>query len=264
MLRLEVRRPFGFYSSTYGSCCLLFIVLVGILIAMDDGSSSNKMSEELARRYKRSVKVLQPEKCKLLKAAVHTDKNILVRQKRDVSIDPIKAYEAKEEYARAKRRIESALDEYSKCRTNLNNKQCESIHQKILKMANDFSTKFSLMKDLIESFKLDMEKISEIDVALPRPDPLRAVLPRFHEDLNERYDFSAGKLRTVEHFVRNKQKPIDPNLGGSDTTRLSTKPAFRDVKSSNDKNMAPLSNANFGTNRKNYSTFIIIWLSRTI
>lgn len=249
-LKLGVRSPFGIYSSIYGSCCLLFIILVGILIAMDDGSSSNKMSEEVAHRYKRSVKLLQPEKCKLLKAT-HTDTNIFVRQKRDASIDPIKANEANEEYARAKRHIESALNEYSKCRNNVSDKpSCESIHQKILKMANDFSTKFSLMKDLIESFKSDMEKISDIDLAVPRHDPLRAVLPRFHEDWNERNDFSADKLRTVEHFVRSKQKPINPNLGGSETTRLSTKPSFRDMKSSNDKNVAPLSNGNFGTNKK--------------
>lgn len=71
-------------------------------------------------------------------------------------------------------------------------------------------------------------------------------IPRFHEDMNVRSDDNINKLKTVEHFLRNKQKPIDPKLSGTETTTSSTEQTFRNFK--NDNNATPLKNRNFGTN----------------
>lgn len=239
---------------------------MSILIAMDDGETSRKINKQVAHRYKRSVKLPKPEKCKSLKA--NMNKDIFVRHKRGVSIDPIDAYEANEEYSRAKRRVVSAFQEYSQCRKNVDGdeKSCEAIHQKILKLANEFSAKFSMMKDLMENFKLDMDIVDGMnsgitskknsknidensDIHLSKNAPMRPV-PRFHEDLSEENDPNANKLKTVEDFLRNKQKPIDPKLGGVDTS-VSAKTTFRDIKNPNDKSVTPLKNGNFGMNKIN-------------
>lgn len=196
-------------------------------------------SKQMAHRYKRSVKLAHSEKCEWLNA----NKGTFVRRKRDATIDPIETNERNEEISRGKRRVELALREYSMCRKNVGNaKSCKHIYQNIVKMADEFSAKFSQMKDLIETLKSDMnsvdDKYSEIT---PKLSANVRTLPRFHEELNEKND--PNRMKTVEHFLRSKQKPIDPNLSGVDTT-VST---FR-ASNQNDKNVSPLQNGNFGRN----------------
>lgn len=244
LFNLENRNPLGTYFSIYGTIFLIFIVLLGILIAMDDGMTSKEMSKQVAHRYKRSVKLPHSEKCEWLKA----NKEIFVRRKRDATIDPIETNERNEEFARSKRRVESALKEYSMCRKNAGNaKSCKNIYQNIVRMADEFSAKFSEMKELIENLKSDMnsvdDKYGEVtpNVIANAKKMRDRTLPRFHEDLNETND--PNTMKTVEHFLRSKQKPIDPNLSGVDTT-VST---FR-ASNQNGKNVSPLQNGNFGRN----------------
>lgn len=166
LLNLDDRNLPGTYFSIYGLCFLLFIVLLGILISLDDGTTRNKINKEVAHRYERSLKSPETAKCQFLKA--NMDGDIYVRRKRDINIDPNEAgAKNNEEYARAKRRVASAVREYSKCRRNDGDEQsCGDIHEKILKIANEFTTKFALMKDLMENFETYMNsvdnKISEV------------------------------------------------------------------------------------------------------
>lgn len=159
MFNLENRTSSGSYFSIYGICFLLFIVLLGILIALDDGTTRNKMNKEVARRYERSLKSPEIEKCHFLKANMNG--NIVVRRKRDTIDDPIEANE-NEEYARTKRRVASAFKEYSKCRKSDDDEEsCRKIHEKILKIANEFTEKFSRMKDLMENFNSYLHSVDD-------------------------------------------------------------------------------------------------------
>lgn len=128
---------------------------------MDDGTARRKLNKEVTHRYKRSVKL--PQKCKFLKANI--DKEVFVRRKRDVlSIDPVDANEnnennenienneKNEEYTRAKRRVASVLKEYSDCRKNdSDGENCTDVYANILKIADEFSEKFSQMKEWMEN-----------------------------------------------------------------------------------------------------------------
>lgn len=201
------------------------------------------MNEQVDSRYKRAVKLPKPEKCDLLKAS-YSPSEIFVRHKRDKSIDPIEIKEQSEEneeYVRAKRRVASALEEYSNCRKNNGNeKSCEIIHQKMLKMASDLSAKFSEMKEFLNSLKTKINSVEDQKHGLHTiANEHLGKLPRFHEDMNEKSD---ERKQTVEHIVRSKQMPIDPNLSGIDTA-IST---FRD----NEKNSSPGKNENFGKKKK--------------
>lgn len=162
VFNLENRNSSGSYFSMYGICLISFILLFAILVAIDDGTTKNKINTEVAHRYKRSMKSPQNQKCEFLKANIV--KNVVVRHKRDLSssIDPIEVYENNEEYARAKRRVASALKEYTNCRQKVADDQsCSDVHRKMLKLANEFSAKYSVMKDLMENFKSYMNIVDD-------------------------------------------------------------------------------------------------------
>lgn len=103
---------------------------------------------------------IQSDKCQALKANIN--KNIFVRTKRDTSIDPVDYHESIDgismDYAREKRKAEIELksleQQYTRCRKYASEgKSCDDIYKKLLILANEFSEKFTEIKDLIKDLK---------------------------------------------------------------------------------------------------------------
>lgn len=73
--------------------------------------------------------------------------------------------------------------------------------------------------------------------------------PRFHEEMSAEIGVNTKKLKTVEHFLRSKQKPIDPSLGGVvETTTESTEQKFRNFQNPSENAATSLKSGSLGTN----------------